>query len=69
MDAAHRAALLAVSCIHTPVNPRTKVPIALYEREPEKPRAGAGDRQVGLWPPLALPPVGGCLPPRGCERG
>ncbi|XP_006122228.1 protein FAM161A isoform X1 [Pelodiscus sinensis] len=33
MDAAHRAALLTASCLRTPVNPRTRAPVALYERE------------------------------------
>ncbi|KYO23648.1 protein FAM161A isoform X1 [Alligator mississippiensis] len=33
MDAAHRAALLVASCLHTPVNARTRAPAALYERQ------------------------------------
>ncbi|XP_067421313.1 protein FAM161A isoform X2 [Emydura macquarii macquarii] len=43
MDAAHRAALLAVSCLRTPVNPRTRAPAALYERE-RRPPAAAGEK-------------------------
>ncbi|XP_073195494.1 protein FAM161A isoform X2 [Lepidochelys kempii] len=39
MDAAHRAALLAASCLRTPVNPRTRAPLALYERERRPPTA------------------------------
>nr|XP_008112601.1 PREDICTED: protein FAM161A isoform X2 [Anolis carolinensis] len=35
MDASHRAASLAVSCLRRPVDPRTRAPIALYERERE----------------------------------
>ncbi|XP_062971933.1 protein FAM161A [Elgaria multicarinata webbii] len=50
MDAAHRAALHAVSCLHTPVDPRTRAPIALYEREPGRPRAAGGERQDCLNP-------------------
>ncbi|KAM6354458.1 protein FAM161A isoform 2-T2 [Podargus strigoides] len=34
MEAAHRAALLAASCLHTPLDPRTRAPAALYERGP-----------------------------------
>ncbi|XP_066494830.1 protein FAM161A [Tiliqua scincoides] len=44
MDAAHRAALLAASCLHTPVNPRTRAPVALYERQ----------RKKGAWDSLNL---------------
>ncbi|XP_072860143.2 protein FAM161A isoform X2 [Pogona vitticeps] len=50
MDAAHRAALLAVSCLHTPVHPRTRVPIARYEREPESPAAGLREWQDNFSP-------------------
>ncbi|XP_048698721.2 protein FAM161A isoform X2 [Caretta caretta] len=39
MDAAHRAALLTASCLRTPVNPRTRAPLALYERERRPPTA------------------------------
>ncbi|XP_005305696.2 protein FAM161A isoform X4 [Chrysemys picta bellii] len=39
MDAAHRAALLTTSCLRTPVNPRTRAPLALYERERRPPAA------------------------------
>ncbi|KAM9155640.1 protein FAM161A isoform 2-T2 [Pangshura tecta] len=42
MDAAHRAALLTASCLRTPVNPRTRAPLALYERER---RAVAAEQQ------------------------
>ncbi|XP_064302892.1 protein FAM161A isoform X1 [Phalacrocorax carbo] len=34
MDAAHRAARLAASCLRTPLDPRTRAPAALYERGP-----------------------------------
>nr|XP_020646292.1 protein FAM161A [Pogona vitticeps] len=50
MDAAHRAALLAVSCLHTPVHPRTRVPVARYEREPESPAAGLREWQDNFSP-------------------
>ncbi|XP_053880511.1 protein FAM161A isoform X2 [Malaclemys terrapin pileata] len=43
MDAAHRAALLTTSCLRTPVNPRTRAPLALYERE-RRPPAAAGQQ-------------------------
>ncbi|XP_074920540.1 protein FAM161A isoform X2 [Chelonoidis abingdonii] len=39
MDAAHRAALLTASCLRTPVNPRTRAPLAVYERERRPPAA------------------------------
>ncbi|XP_058684658.1 protein FAM161A-like isoform X2 [Poecile atricapillus] len=32
MEEAHRAALLAASCLRTPLDPRTRAPAALYER-------------------------------------
>lgn len=32
MDRSHRANVLVTSCLKTPVDPRTKVPLALYER-------------------------------------
>ncbi|XP_063187290.1 protein FAM161A isoform X1 [Chroicocephalus ridibundus] len=41
MDAAHRAALLAASCLRAPRDPRTRAPAALYERGP--PPAAAQD--------------------------
>ncbi|KAL8173279.1 UNVERIFIED_CONTAM: hypothetical protein K2H54_043819 [Gekko kuhli] len=44
MDAAHRAALLAASCLRTPVDPLTRAPVALYERRAGRPAAG-GDGQ------------------------
>ncbi|XP_028577756.2 protein FAM161A isoform X2 [Podarcis muralis] len=50
MDAAHRAALLAASCLHTPVDPRTRAPVALYEREGGRPAPGGGERQDSLSP-------------------
>ncbi|KAM9382153.1 protein FAM161A [Phaethornis superciliosus] len=34
MEAAHRAARLAASCLRTPLDPRTRAPAALYERGP-----------------------------------
>ncbi|XP_071596406.1 protein FAM161A isoform X4 [Heliangelus exortis] len=34
MEAAHRAAQLAASCLRTPLDPRTRAPAALYERGP-----------------------------------
>ncbi|XP_052640006.1 protein FAM161A isoform X2 [Harpia harpyja] len=42
MEAAHRAALLAASCLRTPLDPRTRAPAALYERGPP-PAAAAQD--------------------------
>ncbi|XP_054036057.1 protein FAM161A [Dryobates pubescens] len=41
MEAAHRAARLAASCLCTPLDPRTRAPAALYERRP--PHADAQD--------------------------
>ncbi|XP_071996661.1 protein FAM161A isoform X2 [Engystomops pustulosus] len=35
MAASHRDSVLAASCIRTPVNPRTRAPLTLYEREEE----------------------------------
>lgn len=49
MDASHRAALLTASCLHTPVNPRTKAPAALYERVSERASLEDGVGQVGSW--------------------
>ncbi|KAK9411072.1 hypothetical protein NXF25_002247 [Crotalus adamanteus] len=46
MDASHRAALLTASCLHTPVNPRTKAPAALYERVSERASLEDGVGQV-----------------------
>ncbi|XP_076191250.1 protein FAM161A isoform X2 [Aptenodytes patagonicus] len=39
MEAAHRAARLAASCLRTPLDPRTRAPAALYERGPPPPAA------------------------------
>ncbi|XP_033001528.1 protein FAM161A-like [Lacerta agilis] len=50
MDSAHRAALLAASCLHTPVDPRTRAPVALYERETGRAAPGGGERQDSLSP-------------------
>uniref|UniRef100_A0AAR2JD05 OCEL domain-containing protein n=1 Tax=Pygocentrus nattereri TaxID=42514 RepID=A0AAR2JD05_PYGNA len=33
MDGSHRANVLVTSCLKTPVDPLTKAPLALYERE------------------------------------
>ena len=33
MANAHRANVLVTSCLKTPVDPHTKAPLALYERE------------------------------------
>ncbi|KAM9655599.1 protein FAM161A isoform 6-T6 [Morphnus guianensis] len=43
MEAAHRAALLAASCLRTPLDPRTRAPAALYERGPPPAAAAAQD--------------------------
>lgn len=32
MDGSYRANVLVTSCLKTPVDPRTKVPLAFYER-------------------------------------
>ncbi|XP_039204462.1 protein FAM161A isoform X1 [Crotalus tigris] len=50
MDASHRAALLTASCLHTPVNPRTKAPAALYERVSERASLEDGVGQESLTP-------------------
>ncbi|XP_058038698.1 protein FAM161A isoform X1 [Ahaetulla prasina] len=50
MDASHRAALLTASCLHTPVNPRTKAPAALYERVSERASLEDGVGQESLSP-------------------
>ncbi|KAM3929968.1 protein FAM161A isoform 2-T2 [Leptodactylus fuscus] len=36
MAASHRESVLATSCIRTPVNPRTRAPLTLYERREEE---------------------------------
>uniref|UniRef100_A0A674JBF7 Uncharacterized protein n=1 Tax=Terrapene triunguis TaxID=2587831 RepID=A0A674JBF7_9SAUR len=51
MDAAHRAALLTASCLRTPVNPRTRAPLALYERERRPPAAAEQQVLRGPSPP------------------
>ncbi|XP_030413716.1 protein FAM161A isoform X2 [Gopherus evgoodei] len=48
MDAAHRAALLTASCLRTPVNPRTRAPLALYERERRPPAAAEQQDEFDL---------------------
>uniref|UniRef100_A0A452I8M8 Protein FAM161A n=1 Tax=Gopherus agassizii TaxID=38772 RepID=A0A452I8M8_9SAUR len=48
MDAAHRAALLTASCLRTPVNPRTRAPLALYERERRPPAAAEHQDEFDL---------------------
>ncbi|KAI7811324.1 protein FAM161A [Triplophysa rosa] len=42
MEKCHRANVLVTSCVKTPVDPHTKVPLALYERERALPCAAAG---------------------------
>ncbi|XP_061845246.1 protein FAM161A isoform X2 [Colius striatus] len=42
MEAGHRAARLAASCLRTPLDPRTRAPAALYEREPPPAAAQGG---------------------------
>ncbi|XP_065151339.2 protein FAM161A [Paramisgurnus dabryanus] len=42
MEKCHRANVLVTSCLKTPVDPRTKVPLAQYERERALPRAPDG---------------------------
>ncbi|KAA0721889.1 Protein FAM161A [Triplophysa tibetana] len=42
MEKCHRANVLVTSCLKTPVDPHTKVPLALYERERTLPCAAAG---------------------------
>ncbi|XP_019404753.1 PREDICTED: protein FAM161A isoform X1 [Crocodylus porosus] len=49
MDAAHRAALLVASCLRTPVNPRTRAPAALYERQ-QGPAAAEQQDGFDLYP-------------------
>lgn len=41
MEKRHRANVLVTSCLKTPVDPHTKVPLALYERERALPCAAA----------------------------
>lgn len=38
MDQSHRASVLAASCLSTPVNPHTRAPVTLYERQQEEER-------------------------------
>ncbi|XP_030634797.1 protein FAM161A [Chanos chanos] len=40
MEKSHRANVIVTSCLKTPVDPHTKVPMALYERERSLPYAG-----------------------------
>ncbi|KAM9562173.1 protein FAM161A isoform 1-T1 [Guaruba guarouba] len=57
MDAAHRAARLAAACLRTPLDPRTRAPAALYEREPPPAAAQDGfdlDSSTNREQPLAL---------------
>ncbi|XP_078505599.1 protein FAM161A isoform X2 [Lissotriton helveticus] len=44
MDRSHRASVLAASCLSTPVNPHTRAPVALYERQQEEARWRRRDR-------------------------
>lgn len=48
MEAAHRAALLAASCLRTPLDPRTRAPAALYERGPPPAAAQVLPRPRGV---------------------
>ncbi|KAM4679259.1 protein FAM161A isoform 2-T2 [Amazona ochrocephala] len=57
MDAGHRAARLAAACLRTPLDPRTRAPAALYEREPPPAAAQDGfdlDSSTNREQPLAL---------------
>ncbi|XP_038569205.1 protein FAM161A [Micropterus salmoides] len=45
MANAHRTNVLVTSCLKTPVDPHTKVPLALYERERVLPAASAVDNR------------------------
>ncbi|KAM9017376.1 protein FAM161A isoform 2-T2 [Ara ararauna] len=57
MDAAHRAARMAAACLRTPLDPRTRAPAALYEREPPPAAAQDGfdlDSSTNREQPLAL---------------
>ncbi|XP_069090299.1 protein FAM161A isoform X2 [Pleurodeles waltl] len=38
MEQSHRASVLAASCLSTPVNPHTRAPVTLYERQQEEER-------------------------------
>lgn len=38
----HRTNVLVTSCLKTPVDPRTKVPLASYERNQVPPHVAAG---------------------------
>lgn len=44
MDRSHRANVLVTSCLKTPVDPHTKVPLALYERACAPPVVTDGER-------------------------
>lgn len=44
MAEAHRTNVLVTSCLKTPVDPRTKVPLASYERVRVLPRAATDQR-------------------------
>uniref|UniRef100_A0AAY4A9F7 Uncharacterized protein n=1 Tax=Denticeps clupeoides TaxID=299321 RepID=A0AAY4A9F7_9TELE len=55
MERKHRANVLVTSCLKTPVDPQTKAPLALYEREKALPYASGAhmdnrdqERQVGV---------------------
>ncbi|XP_065538447.1 protein FAM161A isoform X2 [Lathamus discolor] len=57
MAAGHRAARLAAACLRTPLDPRTRAPAALYEREPPPAAAQDGfdlDSSTNREQPLAL---------------
>ncbi|XP_069464324.1 protein FAM161A isoform X2 [Ambystoma mexicanum] len=45
MDQSHRASVLAASCLSTPVNPHTRVPVTLYERQQEMQNFSARDTE------------------------
>lgn len=44
MDRSHRANVLVTSCVKTPVDPHTKVPLALYERARAAPGITDGEQ-------------------------
>ncbi|XP_075719125.1 protein FAM161A [Rhinoderma darwinii] len=51
MATSHQDSVLATACIRTPVNPRTRAPLTLYEREEEelrlsKEQPGLGDHDI-----------------------
>ncbi|XP_027034782.2 protein FAM161A isoform X2 [Tachysurus fulvidraco] len=73
MDGSHRANVLVTSCLKTPVDPHTKVPLALYERARAAPVITDGGQEsvsesdpgaVGTHPKVSrTPPVtDGCKP-------